>query len=909
MNVEFWTRTIMSLCMRTMVIVTGLAVSIAGVDAATAQTPVAAMAAAAAQGAAAQGAAVVRGTVITQEDGLALPNATVTLPSLGLKTTTDDQGKYTLTVPAGQVKGQLAELRVSFPGVPDKVLHVRLTAGDIEQNVPVGLGFFEEVTVGSRAPGAASEKAVPVDIITREQIAETGLSETNQIIQALAPSFNFPRPTITDGTDTVRPATLRGLGPDQVLVLINGKRRHTSALVHLNNSVGRGSTGVDLNAIPASAIERIEVLRDGAAAQYGSDAIAGVINIVLKSRPAAPQVGFKVGGTTHEDGGLNETSGTYGFGTGRGNVFVSGEYRDRNLTNRAAADPRDQLRPGDAGNNPVPQPNHRWGDGDTNDLLTFVNSDFQLGDSGTTYLYAFGGVSRRLGSSAGFFRRGLDNRNQPSIYPLGFLPLIEPDVLDISATGGVRGVKAGWFYDGSIGYGYNSFDFHVRDSLNASLGPNLPPNQTEFYSGSLLLGMLIGNVDFSREMDLGLERPVNVAFGAEVRRESYEILAGEPASYADGGFPDQFGGRAALGAQVFPGFRPANEVQESRTNVAGYIDVEGEVASRLRLGLAGRVEHYSDFGGTADGKVTARFEILPSLVLRGGFSTGFRAPSLAQSFFSSTATNFLNVNGQLQPFESLTLPVNSPAARALGAIDLKPEQSLHFSGGVVWNPLPSLDITIDAYRIDIDDRIVLSGNFNQPPIAELLRPFGANSARFFTNAIDTETRGVEVTANYGFSLDTKGSVLLSAAFSAMDTNIVGAIATPPPLQAFSATLFDRIERRRIECGQPNNNWRLGGSWSLKGLHAAARVKRYGEYCSFTDQLALDQEFSPEWLTDLDVSYTFSHYTIGAGIQNLFDVFPDENIPANSFNGIQVYPSHSPFGMNGRFAYARIGYKF
>ena len=867
----------------------------------------------------AQGALTVTGLVTTREDGLPLPGATVAIESLNVSSVTDAEGRYRLEVPAS-ASGQTVDLKASFAGLNPRVVPVKLT-GALTHDFALGLGFHEEITVGSRAAGAEAEKAVPVDILTTRQIEATGMSETMQVIQALAPSFNFPRPTITDGTDSVRPATLRSLGPDQVLVLINGKRRHTSALVHLNGSIGRGSTGVDLNAIPVSAIERIEVLRDGAAAQYGSDAIAGVINIVLKSGATPLQIALKGGATTHSDGELIDGGANYGFRLGRGALNVSAEYRDRNPTNRAGNDPRDQITAGDAGHNAVPQPNHHWGDADERDIMTFADLNLPVGKSETTFFYGFGGWSKRDGSHGGFYRRGIDARNWPQIYPLGFLPLIEPSIIDSSATIGIRGTRSRWFWDASAQYGHNSFEFNVRDSLNVSLGPTIPPNQKDFYAGTLKFNHQLVNLDARREFEVGLAGPLNVAVGAELRRENYQILPGEPASYADGGLRDRFGNIAPLGAQVFPGFRPSNAVDASRNNVAGYVDLEGDVRSRVRLGLAGRYEHYNDFGDTTDGKVTLRVEPVKHLILRGAASTGFRAPSLGQSYFSSTATNFVNVPGQgLVPFESLTMPVGSPQAQALGAQPLKPEQSVHFSGGVVWNPVEAFEVTADVYRIRINDRVVLSGNFNQPQVATLLRPFGANSGRFFTNAIDTVTKGVEATASYRFNLGAGGSLRVLGAYSGplgatggvnphYATQIVGTIATPPQLTGLSATLFDRIERRRIECGQPKDNVRLSGDWSKSGWSASLRTSRYGEVCSFTLATADDQIYGAKWLTDLEAAFSAKHFTVRVGAQNLLDEFPDKNTTVNSFFGIQTYPGHSPFGMNGRFAYGRVTLKF
>ena len=378
----------------------------------------------------------ISGAVTTRADGLSMPGAVVSVVGSNATTTTDAGGRYTLQVPRSLVRDGQLQLKVDAPGLPSTLTEIVVNAASLTADVALSLGFTERVTVGSRIAGAEAEKAVPVDLITPDQIASSGYAETAQVIQSLAASFNFPRPTVTDGTDTVRPATLRGLGPDQVLVLINGKRRHQSALVHLNGSIGRGSTGVDLNAIPVAAIDRIEVLRDGAAAQYGSDAIAGVINIVLKGGESRPNVTTKFGlskGTfagnrcassglncaegddiDFSDGELADVGGSWGIGLGQGSVTVAAEYRHHNRTNRASFDPRDQIVVGDAGNNLVAEPNHRWGDPDTRDAMTYVNASVPLNRAETRFLYGFGGYSRRQANSAGFYRRALDVRNWPA---------------------------------------------------------------------------------------------------------------------------------------------------------------------------------------------------------------------------------------------------------------------------------------------------------------------------------------------------------------------------------------------------------------------------------------------------------------------------------------------------------------
>jgi iron complex outermembrane receptor protein len=563
--------------------------------------------------------------------------------------------------------------------------------------------------------------------------------------------------------------------------------------------------------------------------------------------------------------------------------------------------------PGDAGSNAVSQPNHRWGDPDTRDAMAFLNASFPLNAAETRFLYAFGGYSRREANSAGFFRRALDARTWPQIYPSGFLPVIEPSVFDASATAGVRGVRGQWSYDFSGQYGRNRFAFSVGDSLNVSLGPT--STKSTFDAGTLELNQLVANADVNRPFRVkGFARPLNLAIGAEYRHEDYEIRAGEPDSYRNGGVPNQFGGPAAIGAQVFPGFRPSNEVNASRYSTAAYVDGEGDLRSWLRVGAAGRTEWYSDFGGTLDGKLTARVQPERHVVVRGSVSTGFRAPSLGQSFFSSTATNFLNLGPGLVPVESLTLPVGSAAAQVLGASPLKPEHSKNMGAGIVVMPVPALEVAVDYYRIAIDDRIVLSGNFTAAPIAELLAPFGANSARFFTNAIDTRTAGVDVTANYRIRLNAS-DLHLRAGYNNTNTDIVGSVATPPQLAAYSSVLFDRIERRRIECGQPQDSLRFGGHWSSRHFGLDVNESRYGVFCSFTLNAADDQEYGAKWLTDFEASYRTGGYRLAVGVQNVFDAFPDRNSTVNSFNGIQTYPSHSPFGMNGRAIYARIGRVF
>jgi iron complex outermembrane receptor protein len=798
----------------------------------------------------------------------------------------------------------------------------------LEVNVITGTRLNDRTVLNS---------AVPVDVLTPAEIQQTGQLETNQVIQMLAPSFNFPRPTISDGTDHVRPSTLRGLGPDQVLVLINGKRRHTSALVNVNGTVGRGSTGVDLNAIPSSAIERIEILRDGAAAQYGSDAIAGVINIILKTDPRT-ELGTEVGSsyttvepsdttytrqvaalkdTRRTDGDVSEVDLNTGLNFRGGGFFhVTGQYEHRGSTNRSMPDLRTQYFAGDPRNTDpqfVGQDHFRQGDALVNDLGFFFNANAPQMSSGAQ-VYAFGGTSHREGEAAGNWRQPLNNNNVRSIFPNGFLPFINSTINDYAGTLGVKGKLSGWKYDLSGTYGHNAFDFLITNTVNPTLGNASP---TEFDAGGLAFGQAVANLDLVHELPVSaFAAPLNVAVGAEFRRDNFSMEAGEPDSYRDGGVKvldgPNTGAQPAPGSQVFAGFQPSDADSHSRTNVAGYVDLESNVLSNLLIGLAGRTEHYSDFGSTTTGKASARFEFFPGYALRGAIQTGFRAPSLSQEFFSSTATNFLNFGAGLVPVEVRTLPASGDVAKALGAEPLKAEKSVNASVGLAIAPLKNLSLSADYYRITIDDRIVLSGNFTGVAMTNFLasRGFpGVGSARFFTNAIDTRTGGVDVIGRYAIDFGNIGVTRFTGGYNKTRSRVTRVSSTPAPLATQQAVLFDRIERGRIEFGQPHTTVHLTLDHTHNLLTGTVHVARFGEVTNFplmaTD--TLDQTFRAKWITDVNASYTLLRQlrlTIGAN--NVFDVYPDEQIRGNSNSGIFAYPNTvTTFGINGRFIYAKM----
>lgn len=870
----------------------------------------------------------VTGRVTDAKSSAAVGGAQISVVGSMRSTVTRDDGSYSIGLTAGT--HTLRATKIGYaPTTHTVTVSTGATASRDFSLIAAPIGLDQIVVTGTRATDrTVLEAPVPIDVLSSAEIAATGRTETMQVIQMLAPSINFPRPSVNDGTDHIRPATLRGLGPDQTLVLVNGKRRHTTALVHVNQSVGRGSTSVDLNAIPANAIERIEILRDGAAAQYGSDAIAGVINIILKSG-AETSLTASVGRTFSEFEGLGGT-GKYddgrvtqiGANVGRtfmrdGFVHVAGEFRDRERTNRTRVDITNQCLAGDTRCSTPPATTNvydeslsqSWaGDSESRDFLASLSAEIPL-ESGPR-LYGFGGVSFREGLAAGFFRRSLDDRTVRAIYPNGFLPQISSDINDASATIGGRGAFRGWNWDLSGGFGANSFSFGVENTANASLGASSP---TTFDAGTLKLSQLVANLDFARLFRETAVGNLNIALGAEARRDGYKIERGDPNSYAVGPFAildgPNAGKPAAPFSQVFPGFRPEDEADESRTNVGAYVDVEATPVRSVLLAVAGRVENYSDFGSTADGKIAGRVELFKGVAVRGAAQTGFRAPSLGQSHFSSVATNFVNIGGVNTPFEIRTFAVGSPGAALLGAKELKPEQSVNLSVGLTARVSNSLSFSADYYDVKIDDRIVLSGNFIDVSVRNLLAANGipgVSGARYFTNAIDTHTKGLDIVLNYGLDLSNAGVLRFTGGFNRNETEVTRVSETPPQLAAVSTALFDRIQRALFEKGQPKNSIRLTLNHVIGGLNTNIHASRFGKFTVYQALTtgAQDQTFDEQWVTDASIGYKFRGVGITVGANNVFDTYPDTVITPLQTRAIYMFSGQSPAGFNGRFVYVK-----
>jgi iron complex outermembrane recepter protein len=764
------------------------------------------------------------------------------------------------------------------------------------------------VVTGTRVTDrTVAESTSPIDVITPEILQSTGTNELATALARALPSLNFPRLAISDGSDAVRPAQLRGLSPDHVLVLVNGKRYHTGALVNVNGTQGRSSSPVDLNTIPVSAIARVEVLRDGASAQYGSDAIAGVINIVLKSDPSGGNVGVRYGQYSAGDGNQYEAAGDGGFSFGGdGFIHLAAQVGDQDNTDRA----RPFLGPVTPTSAPLGRVVQRQGDPAVENYSGSYNARFGASDSLSLYSYAI--VTHRDTLSNGFFRPAGDPRNIPSVYPNGFLPQINNVTDDLGFVFGLTTATAGGTnIDASYTYGTSELTFDILNTLNRSLGPTSP---NEFYAGALEVKQHVFNLDLSKQLDWGMDYPVTLSYGAEWREDEFTQSEGEPLSYANGGVLAPGQTTPLPGAQVFSGFKPSDGGEFDRDNLSLYVGLEGDLTEKFSAGLAARYEDYSDFGNTTTGKATARYAFTDSVALRGTLSTGFHAPSLQQQYFQSTATNFIVTPQGNLPFDIVTFRVTNPAAIALGAEPLKPEKSDNLSLGLVLQPADRLYITIDAYRIKLEDRISLSENLTSAAVRNFLNAngfLGVGGGRYFTNAIDTTTDGIDIVGTYGWDLG-EGTVDLTVGYNHNETEIDRIAPNPAALAAIdpNALRFGRVEVGRFEVGAPKDKFLLGGVWKSGNWEFSGNATRYGEITIRNASPAQDQTFDAKWTLDLATTWSMDRWRFTLGADNILDEYPEEVLFANSTGGQLPYASSaSPFGFNGAFLYARAGYSW
>ena len=955
---------------------------------------------------------------ITDPSGMPLPNVNIIEEGTSNGVVSDFDGNYSIEVDGNAI------LVFSYVGYDTQEIPVN-GQSTINVTMAEGVGLDEVSLVGTRNKGrVATDTPVPIDVIDIQELATAGpQTSVTQILNYVAPSFSSNTQTVSDGTDHIDPAQLRGLGPDQVLVLVNGKRRHTSSLVNVNGTPGRGSVGTDLNTIPTASIKRIEVLRDGAAAQYGSDAIAGVINIVLKTSvnelTASVTTGANMSsnGNDHKgdiDGEKFQIDLNYGLPLGKngGYINLTGSVTTRNRTSRARDnsgniyhaynaiewglynDPNATISLSDLQTDVTAIQQYAtevsYFDattqasianastiGELQEILNFDVTDSELarrglgrddfnmsvgqsgldqgqfmgnleipiGEDGESEIYAFGGLSYRHVDASGFYRtpgHGSGRGNTLS-YINGFLPNIESDIIDKSLGFGIRGEVNNWDVDFSHTWGINTFDYNITNTTNFYLQAASP---TEFFAGQNGFQQNTINLDVSRFFENTFDG-LNMAFGAEYRVENYFINQGEESSYTKydiNGEPetfessldpalqvtDFFGNQASAGAQVFSGFTPENEVDAKRNSMAIYVDAEADISERFLLNAAIRFEDYSDFGSTFNGKLATRVKATDNINIRAAVSTGFRAPSLHQQYYSKSNTLF-NDQGIAQ--EVGTFTNNSRAAKLFGIPELKEETSFNASLGFTAKiPDANLTFAVDGYFIAIDDRITYTGNFSNPndgsDIAIIFDDLGIGQAAFFANAIDTETKGVDVVVTHNITIGENGKLTNSLAGAYTKTYKIGDTKGSDLLTEAGLldTYFDESSRVYLELAVPttkinlSNNLELG-KWNFFLRNAYfGQVEDTGNLRSDPDDggsIILDSngfiehpEIGAAIITDLTVAYDFSKaLKVTIGTNNLFDVYPDE-LPSYLTSSNQFVYSRrvSQFGNNGRFVFARLNFE-
>ncbi|WP_340199626.1 TonB-dependent receptor [Ascidiimonas sp. W6] len=853
----------------------------------------------------------ISGTV-TDQSGEPLAGVNIVEKGTSNGISTDFDGNYSITASSD------ATLVFSYIGFVTQEVSVD---GKTTINVSLveGMQLDEIQLVGSRSPKrTATDTALAIDVIDVQEITtQSGRIEINELLQYAAPSFNANKQSGADGADHIDPATLRGLGPDQTLVLINGKRRHTSSLINIFGTRGRGNSGTDLNAIPAFAIKRIEVLRDGASAQYGSDAIAGVINIVLKdntdvvnglisygayntnakgdfpagtpntdgNRLDTDQDGNVIGDDRSFDGGSLKVAANYGIKIGEegfGNFTM--EYIDKNKTLRPGYDFR-----------------RGFGEAAIVGFNFFGNVGIQVTDN--TQVYAFGGRNYRDTDAYAFTRNG-GERVVTSIYPNGFTPRITSNILDNSISVGVRTLTAGdWNIDINNTWGKNSFHYFIEGTLNASLEEASP---TEFDAGGHSLSQNTTSVNFSKYYD-EVASGFNLAFGMEYRTENFIIFAGEPGSYGTydtNGLiitdpanqqqptdPDS-GELRPGGSQGFPGYSPANEVDRNRSNLSLYVDTELDITDNFLLAAAARFENYSDFGSTFNGKLATRLKVTDNFNLRGSVSTGFRAPSLAQIYYNLRFTDF---QGGVAT-ESLLSPNNSPVTASFGIGRLKEETAFNAAVGFTAT-FGNFTATVDGYHITVDDRIVLTGTFDASSLG-----VNVNEAQFFANGVDTETTGLDVVLSYKTALGEGnfGATLVGNVNNMSITSVNNGALD-------EQTFFGEREKAFLLASAPDYKFGLNLTYAINKFDVALGSTHFSEVV-LVDFADTEDVYDPKTIFDLNLGYALSdNLKLSIGGNNIFNQYPDQQNDFETESG--GYWDAVQMGFGGAYYYARLGFSF
>lgn len=872
-----------------------------------------------------------RSGTVSDEAGKPLAGATVTVKGTKTSTLTGEDGKFSINAENGAV------LEITYSGF--ETGNVKISGdGPLSVKLNPAAGEISEVVVtGTRGlPRSKLESTAPVDVFDLKSLV-TQLPQTNitDMLNNIAPSFNSTTQTVADGTDHIDPATVRGLGPDQTLVLVNGKRRYTTALVNVNGTMGRGSVGTDLNAIAAGSIDRIELLRDGAAAQYGSDAIAGVINIQLNRDINKGRATVSRGANittyqayTHSNPGIftqgknpvyedrSVTDGqkvtatlNYGWQLGKRqgsfiNVTMNYDQREPTVRSGERTGDIDNRTSGDAASNALLGQlgltrdyfQMRVGQSRTRNVQGVVNGAVKLKDDAEFYFFSI--MGQRKGNSTGFYRMPFQATNIPAIYPRGFLPEITSTIADISLGTGLKGRMGDWKYDLSNVYGQNSFGFNIENTLNVSGFYNNGLRQTEFDAGTLMFRQNTTNFDISKKLQGSFF--TNIALGSEFRFENYQQKQGEEASWANymrrtggqvdiiSGTPtsvrlaDNTTGIPAGGSQVFPGFRPDNSMDENRTSGAIYADLEIEPSKRFLMDVAARYENYSDFGGNLSGKIAARYRVTDDVSLRGSASTGFRAPALQQRYLTKTSTVF---QGGVA-FDDATLPNNSKAAQLLGIPSLRPEISRSLSMGMTLKK-GRFSLTIDGFSTYIKDRIILTDAFQgrnggtpqEQEIFNILLQNNAARGVFMANATDLLTRGLDAIAGYNVRLGGRQSLRFELAGTFTERKIMGATKVSDKLIGRESTYMSPINKATLVDGNPKVKGYASVSYRAGKFNAYLRSTHFGKVTHIEGGGATNwffvQELGARTTTDLTIGYRLTkalQFSVGAN--NLFDVYPE-----------------------------------
>ncbi|MFJ3451431.1 TonB-dependent receptor plug domain-containing protein [Pseudomonas sichuanensis] len=794
------------------------------------------------------------------------------------------------------------------------LLTVALAAGlpsapaSAEEAAAQGLGTV--IVTGNRGSEkrTVTSSPVPIDVISAKQLQETGKPGLMEALSASVPSLTLPEKTGWDASGMARAPNLRGLNAAQVLVLVNGKRRHTSATLNISG-INAGAAPSDLDLIPISAIDHVEVLRDGAAAQYGSDAIAGVINVILKADTRGTAV------TTAGQGydGKKQTvqqSLNKGFEIGSdGVVQLALDARSQNDDNKASANGYTQAEALDRAGKVT---YGGYGTPKINLLTLGYNAELPLDDDLT--LYSFSTWSYRKAEQGQNFRLPTivnTITTGPNGRPSGYTPTWYIEEYDYQAAFGAKGLAGQWDWDLSSTYGRNQAEQGTWNNQNPSLGEATP---NHFESGTWVSSQLTSNLDLRRSFEVGLAKPLDFAWGLEQRRDTYQVQAGDDASWADGGYCAAPGNCASSGAQVTNGISPAEATSASRNSYAGYVDVGFNPLPQWYWGAAVRYEHYDrGIGATRSGKLTTRYEFTPELALRATVSNGFRAPSLANSLFSARSTTYGVVNGVYQSINYGVLPVDSAAAQALGAEALKPEKSTNYSLGLTWQPTERLAFTADAYLINVRDRITLTGTLLGPEVTQALLANGIDSTsggQYFTNGADTRTKGLDLVGSYDHDLGSAGTLKWTAAFNWNDTEILD-YKENVNILGTSYTLMDRQARNLLTEVQPHTKLILGANWRLDRYRVNLGLTRYGSWreVNAANDRSLDREYKARWITDLDLGYQLTKdLELAIGARNLFDVYPERQAPSSK-TMVKGYGVYSPYGFTGGYYFGRVTYNF